>query len=91
MKTIDEIKEMDLGDVLCDWHYGVPELPDGVSVSGLVTWDCSGGSRFIQDQTGNLYTNKLAVLVGININGDRIFNFSYDDRSFGVFKLKFSK
>ncbi len=45
----------------------------------------------IEEQTGKVYINKFAVAVGIATNGDYIFNFSYDDRQFGVFKLTFSK
>lgn len=90
-QTIEEIRKMALGDVLCDWHYGVPDLPQGVTLSNLVVWECENGSRFIQEQTGKSYINKYAVLVGIATNGDYIFNFSYDNRRFGVFKLTFSK
>mgnify|MGYP003480626147 CR=1 FL=1 len=91
MQTIEEIRKMGLGDVLCDWHYGLPDLPQGVMLSSLVIWECEGGSRFIEEQTGKVYINKFAVAVGIATNGDYIFNFSYDDRQFGVFKLTFSK
>ena len=91
MKTREQIEAMEIGGVLCDWHYGKPELPEGCEIKSLITFEATGGSAFISKQTDRPYHNKLAVLVAFNNSGDRVFNVSYDDRYFTVFTVSISR
>lgn len=91
MRTLQSLLAMEIGDILCDWHDGAPkDLPEGVKLRGLTIWETSGGAKFIFQRTKRVYYNKMAVLVDIQLSGARVFNFSYDDRLFGVFQLVFA-
>lgn len=91
MRTLQSLLALEIGDILCDWHDGAPKnLPEGVKLCGLTVWEVSGGAKFISQRTQRVYYNKMAVLVDIQLSGVRVFNFSYDDRLFGVFQLVFA-
>ena len=82
--TAEKILNLDIGGVLCDMHDGIPELPEGFCVESHTRWECDCGSLFLKLQTGEVYTNKLAVLVGYPKAGQLVFNYSWDGRYFGV-------
>lgn len=93
-KTREALEAMEIGDVLCDWHDGLPELPDDVIASGSTSWRAAGGSAFLSATLQRPYVNKTAVLVAATEKGagqqELLFNVSYDDQLFITFTLVFS-
>lgn len=92
--TREALEAMEIGDVLCDWHDGLPELPDDVIASGSTSWRAAGGSAFLSATLQRPYVNKTAVLVAATEKGagqqELLFNVSYDDQLFITFTLVFS-
>ena len=89
--TKEKILSLEIGETLCDMHEKLPQIPEGLKIKIFYQWDSSNhsgphsnGQNFIATQTGKRYTNKLLTLVDIKLNGDRVFNYSYDQKYFGV-------
>ena len=95
------IRHSEIGEVVCDMHYGLPptiKLHDVAYETGeLVVVECAGSMvlEALLDAVGILdvvgidrvYTNKMAVVVGKSRTG-LVAAYSYDDRRFGMFNLR---
>lgn len=86
MITIEKFKKLQIGDTLCDMHYPLREedLQQGLKIKSRTQEEREDGAKIIESKIGRMVTNKMAVLVSIHWNGDRVFNYNYDGRYFGV-------
>jgi len=89
----------EIGEVVCDMHYGLPDtvtLHDVEYETGdLVVVECAGSmvieALLLSVGIDRVYTNKMAVVVGesrTGFGGDLVVAYCYDDRRFGMFKLR---
>ena len=93
-----KIQSMEIGQELCDMHYGYPQIPKCL-IHCVPSVECENATEIVEsliqgamkragyEKTNVWYTNKMAVLVGTTSAERYQFAYSYDGTRFGMFTV----
>lgn len=84
-------KDIEVGSVLADMHYGITSLDLGTphEVVSSIQFPCEKGDELIRAILGRSVTNKFLVVVcEDNYKGNIVAMWSYDARTVGLVEIK---
>lgn len=80
-------KEYNVGNVICNMHYGL-SLPNNLKVVSHIRMSCENSSAKLMAFTNRHPGNKFLVIVGEN-GLNMVAVYSYDNMMFGMVELQY--